>query len=81
MPDLASAVADPGFPVGGVDLQHGRFSAKMYAKTKELGPVGGRAPGTPPRSANALEPRVCIPADNNINQKPQGADSVTLYEN
>ena len=24
-----------------MDLQHGRFSAKMDAKTKELGPVGG----------------------------------------
>ena len=34
------AVADPGFPVGeGVDLQRGRFSVKMYAKTKELGPI------------------------------------------
>ena len=39
---------------GGVDLQYGHFSVKMYAKTKELGPIGGRAPGTPPppRSAN-----------------------------
>ena len=26
---------------GGVDLQCGCFSAKMYAKMKELGPVGG----------------------------------------
>ena len=36
---------------GGMDLRHRRFSAKMYVKTKELGPVGGgggRAPGTPP---------------------------------
>ena len=39
---------DPGFPVGFVDpfwgrmdLRHGRFSVKMYVKTKELGPVGG----------------------------------------
>ena len=45
------AVADLGFPVG--EARH--FSVKMYAKTKELGPIGGRAPGTPPpRSANAL---------------------------
>ena len=35
-----------------MDLQHGHFLAKMYAKTKELGPIGGHAPGTPPRSAN-----------------------------
>ena len=42
-------VADPGFPVGGgvhplgggVDLRRGCFSVKMYAKTKELGPMGG----------------------------------------
>ena len=53
------SVADPGFPVGGrapvrgvVELQHRRFLVKMYAKTKESGPIGGRVPGTPPRSAN-----------------------------
>ena len=50
-------MADPGFPVGGVDplggvdLGHGHFLVKMYVKMKELGPVeGGRALGTPPRS-------------------------------
>ena len=57
------AVADPRIPVGGgrapvregVDLRHGHFSVKMYAKMKELGPIGGRAPGTlPPRSTNEL---------------------------
>ena len=56
------SVADPGFPVGGgcapirggVDLQHGHFLVKMYAKTKELGPIGGACDGhAPPRSANA----------------------------
>ena len=59
-------MADPGFPIGGactrwggggMDLRHGRFSVKMYAKTKELGPIGGwHAPGTPPPpgSANAF---------------------------
>ena len=40
---------------GGANLQRGYFSAKMYAKMKELDPVGG---GTrrrrPPRSANAI---------------------------
>ena len=53
------AVADPGFPVGGrapvtggMDLRRGHFLVKMYVKMKELGPIGGRAPGTPPRSAN-----------------------------
>ena len=45
-------MADPGFPVeGGIDLQHGCFSAKTYAKMKELDPVGG-APAAPPGSAN-----------------------------
>ena len=39
--------------LGGFGLQRGHFSVKMYAKTKELGPVGGRAPARPPRSAHA----------------------------
>ena len=30
------------------------FSAKMYAKTKELGPVGGVHRARPPRSTNEL---------------------------
>ena len=44
---LASSVADPGFPIGGrapirgsIDLRHRHFLVKMYAKTKELGPIG-----------------------------------------
>ena len=54
-------VADPGFPVGGhgpvrgacgpiggIDPRCGLFSAKMYAKTKELGPVGGMHPARRP---------------------------------
>ena len=49
-------MADPGFPfgvgadpLGGADLQRIHFSAKMYAKTKEMDPVGGvHAGGTPP---------------------------------
>ena len=40
------------FPRGGAWTSDRRFSAKMNAKTKELGSVGGCAPGTPPRSAN-----------------------------
>ena len=53
------AVADPGFPVGGggvdlvrgaVDPRGGYVSKILHVKTKESGPVGGRAP---PRSANA----------------------------
>ena len=37
-------VADPGFPVGGgANLQRVHFSAKTYAKTKEIDPVGGGA--------------------------------------
>ena len=30
-----------------MDLRHGHFSVKMYAKMKELGPIGGHAPGMP----------------------------------
>ena len=41
-------MADPGFPVGGgANLQRIHFSAKTYAKTKEIDPVGG-APLDPP---------------------------------
>ena len=47
------------------NLQHGCFLVKMYAKMKELGPMGGHAPGMPPRSANdcitiALLSFICI---------------------
>ena len=55
---------DPGFSVeggrgpilggGGFGLQCGHFSVKMYAKTKELGPVGGVRWARPPRSAYAI---------------------------
>ena len=48
-------MADPGFPVGGrapvrggMDLRRGHFSVKMYAKTKELGPIGGACAGHTP---------------------------------
>ena len=60
------AVADPGFPVGGVgplggmDLRHGCFLAKMYAKMKELGPIRGRVPGMPPSSANGMHFKVTL---------------------
>ena len=54
-------VADPGFPVGGVDLvregvdsRGGYVSKILYVKTKESRPLGGRVPGTPPRSANEM---------------------------
>ena len=59
-PESKTAVADPGFPVGGgVDLVGGGVDSRggyvlkiLYVKTKELGPLGGRASGAPPRSAN-----------------------------
>ena len=56
IPDnLYNPVADPGFPVGGVDSRGGYVSKILYVKTKESGPLGGRTPGTPPsRSANAV---------------------------
>ena len=47
-----SAVADPGFPVGrrgprrgGMDSRGGYILKILYVKTKESGPLGGRAPG------------------------------------
>ena len=60
---LPSAVADPGFPVGGgmdliwggmdlirgaMDPRGGYISKILHVKMKESGPIGGRAPGTPP---------------------------------
>ena len=47
-------MADPGFPMGGRGPVRGHFSAKMYVKTKELGPIGGVHPAHPPRSANGM---------------------------
>ena len=38
---------------GGADLRHGCFSAKTYAKMKELDPVGGGG-APPPGSANGF---------------------------
>ena len=40
---------------GGVDSQGSYVSEILYVKTKESGPLGGRAPGTPPRSANDID--------------------------
>ena len=49
---MPMSVADPRFliwggrrPVGGANLQCGCFLAETYAKTKELGPVGGGGVG------------------------------------
>ena len=33
---------------GGVDFRGDYVSKILYVKTKELGPLGGRVPGTPP---------------------------------
>ena len=59
---VSITVTDPGFSVGGAptrwggaDLQHVHFLAKMYAKMKQLDPVGGgHVPAAPPGSATAL---------------------------
>ena len=49
-------MADPGFPVGGAPTHWGgtnlrcvHFLAKMYAKMKEIDPVGGGRAGGAPR--------------------------------
>ena len=41
-------MADPGFPVVGCGPPTRVLLVKMYAKSKELGPVGRRAPGLDP---------------------------------
>ena len=85
-------VADPGFPVGGrgpitggVDLRRGCFSPKMCAKMKELGPVGGHVPGTPPRSANAVRlyklPTLPSPVSLDPGTKEVGTTSTLLIIN
>ena len=39
---------------GGVDSRDGYVSKILYVEMKESGPLGGRAPGMPPRSANEM---------------------------
>ena len=58
---IINSVADPGFPVGGVyligrgmDSRGGYVSQILYVKMKESGPLGGRGPGMPPRSAYVI---------------------------
>ena len=49
------------FPLGGADLRRIHFSAKTYAKTKEMDPVGGggaHAGSTPPGSADEMNTNV-----------------------
>ena len=56
-------LADPGFLVGGRGPRGGgawtpeavKFQKFCMLKRKNLDPLGGRAPGTPPRSANDIE--------------------------
>ena len=52
---VPKAVADPAFPVGGVVLGGGAWTSGLVtfrkfcmSKRKNLDPLGGRAPGTPP---------------------------------
>ena len=85
-------MADPGFPIegvdplGGVDLRCGCFLAKMYTKMKEFGPIGGHALGTPPRSANAIYGMNCYDmqhwsflCDSNIQWHRRHVQQVTFY--
>ena len=56
-----STVVDPGFSGGcrprrgGIDSRVSYVSKILYVKTKESGPLGERAPGTPSGSANAVD--------------------------
>ena len=44
---------------GGVDSRGGYVSKFLYVKTKELGPLGGRAPGAPPLDPPMLWIKKC----------------------
>ena len=48
---------------GAVDLRGSYVSKILHVKTKESGPVGGRAPGAPPRSANGKVGKTWVFAD------------------
>ena len=48
-------------PLGDADLRHGHFSAELYAKMKELGPIGGG--GIPPGSANGFFPTLLFSSE------------------
>ena len=54
--DISCSVGDPGFPVGGGGTcgtsDVSVFRQKCMPKRKNWVPYGGRAPDTPPRSAN-----------------------------
>ena len=70
-------MADPGFPVGGdADLQCTCFSAKLFAKMKELDPVGGwgvrrRCPLDPPMECTqTLARNLILRSDFNFSMKP-----------
>ena len=75
------SVADPGFARGeggnplceGAKLLFGQKFPQNCMKIKEFGPRGGRIPGAPPRSANAL--------DINTPQKCQKCQICVICEN
>ena len=47
-------VADPGFPVGGRGPPTQVLFTENVCKSKRIWSHRGRAPGTPPRSANGI---------------------------
>ena len=50
---LCNTVADPGFPVGGRGLPRRLRFENFVCRNERIWTLRGRAPGTPPRSANA----------------------------
>ena len=55
------AVADPGFPIGGINLVggvhswSGYVSKILYVETKESGPLGKEQPQNPQRTCTAAK--------------------------
>ena len=65
------------FPLGGVDSRGGYVSKILYVKTKESGPLGGRAPGTPP----PLDPPMLYISNFYLlNQSPDNIEGLALGE-
>ena len=66
--------------VGGVDSRGGYVSKILYVKTKELGPLGGRAPLDPPMVMGVSKLFCCIPWKAGVSPKMRRIDLSTSFK-